>query len=152
VERVTRLLTSYRVNEGGDTLAGAVVSPALTMIDWEATAVFDGGGSLDDEESRPVRFVFVVLKAELVSGANMSAGGPERNHRDDDSAGRMPLGWARMYAMVFEFLAFVGGLGYAGWWLDGRHGWEPWGVLLGLMAGTALGLWRMIREAKRMGL
>ena len=68
----------------------------------------------------------------------MSGRGSDRHHGDDDSAGRMPLGWARMYAMVFEFLALVGGLGYLGWWLDERRGWEPWGVLLGLMSGTPL--------------
>lgn len=82
----------------------------------------------------------------------MSASGPERNCRDEDSSGQMPMGWARMYALVFEFLALVGLLGYAGWWLDERRGWEPWGLLAGLMLGTALGLWRIIRASKRIGL
>ena len=57
-----------------------------------------------------------------------------------------------MYAVVFEFLAYIGGLGYLGWWLDQRRGWSPWALLGGLLLGTSLGLYRMIRESKRLGL
>jgi F0F1-type ATP synthase assembly protein I len=64
---------------------------------------------------------------------------------------RVPFGWARMYVLVLEFLAYVGGLGYAGWWLEKRIGWEPWGLLTGLLLGTGVGLYRMIRESKRLG-
>lgn len=71
---------------------------------------------------------------------------------DEQPTGRLPLGWMRMYAVVFEFLAYVGGLGYAGWWFDQRRGWEPWGLLAGLLLGTALGVYRIIRESKHIGL
>jgi F0F1-type ATP synthase assembly protein I len=64
----------------------------------------------------------------------------------------MPHGWFRMYAMVLEFLAYLAVFGYAGWWLDQRRGWEPWGVMSGLILGTSLGVYRMIRESKRLGL
>ena len=74
------------------------------------------------------------------------------NGQDDGPTGRLPLGWLRMYALVFEFLAYIGGLGYLGWWLDQRRGWDPWGLLGGLLLGTALGLYRLIRESKRLGL
>ncbi|MCK4341035.1 MAG: AtpZ/AtpI family protein [Phycisphaerae bacterium] len=74
--------------------------------------------------------------------------GRENNRADE----KMPLGWARMYVMVLEFLAYLGGLGYLGWWLEQRYGWQPWGLLVGLLLGTALGLYRMIRESKRLGL
>ena len=57
-----------------------------------------------------------------------------------------------MYALVLEFLAYLGGLGYLGWWLDQRRGWQPWGLLGGLLLGTAVGLYRLIRESKRIGL
>jgi F0F1-type ATP synthase assembly protein I len=57
-----------------------------------------------------------------------------------------------MYAVVFEFLAYIGVLGYLGWWLDQRRGWSPWALLCGLLLGVALGLYRMIRESKRLGL
>lgn len=71
---------------------------------------------------------------------------------DDGRGGKTPFGWVRMYALVVEFLAYLGGFGYLGWWLDQRRGWEPWGLLLGLFVGTAAGLYRMIRESKRIGL
>ncbi len=65
---------------------------------------------------------------------------------------RLPLDWFRMYALVLEFLAYLGGLGYLGWWLDRRRGWEPYGLLCGLLLGTAFGLYRMIRGSKRIGM
>jgi len=70
---------------------------------------------------------------------------------DEKRKGNVPLGWMRMYAVVFEFLAYLGVLGYLGCWLDERRGWSPWGLLGGLFLGLALGLVRMIREAKRFG-
>lgn len=80
--------------------------------------------------------------------AKRSDTGGEQEHPD----GRLPLGWLRMYALVLEFLAYLGAFGYGGWWLDQRRGWEPWGLLVGLLLGTALGLYRMLRESKRLGL
>ena len=77
---------------------------------------------------------------------------PEQNGENDRRQGRLPWGWVRMYALVFEFLAYIGVLGYLGWRLDEHRGWQPWGLLIGLMAGTGLGLYRMIRESKRLGL
>jgi len=74
------------------------------------------------------------------------------NGEDERRSGSLPLGWFRMYALVLEFLAYLGGLGYLGWWLDQRRGWEPWGLLAGLLLGTAIGLYRLIRESKRIGL
>lgn len=56
-----------------------------------------------------------------------------------------------MYAIALEFLAYLGVLGYAGWWLEEHYGWQPWGLLGGLLLGLALGLYRMVRESKRMG-
>lgn len=72
-------------------------------------------------------------------------------NEDEKGKGNLPVGWLRMYAVVFEFLAYLGVLGYVGWWLDERRGWSPWGLLGGLLLGLALGLVRMIREAKRFG-
>lgn len=77
------------------------------------------------------------------------------NDQRNDKPGapeRMPYAWLRMYALVFEFLAYVGGFGYLGWWLDGRRGWQPWGLLAGLLIGTGIGLYRLVREGKRIGL
>lgn len=60
--------------------------------------------------------------------------------------------WVRMYAVALEFLVYLGVCGYAGWVLDERRGWTPWGLLGGFAVGITLGLVRMIREAKRLGL
>jgi F0F1-type ATP synthase assembly protein I len=56
-----------------------------------------------------------------------------------------------MYALVLEFLAYLGVLGYIGWWLEQRYGWQPWGLLGGLLLGLAVGLYRMIRESRQVG-
>lgn len=75
----------------------------------------------------------------------------DSEHQHEGPTGRLPLGWMRMYAVMFEFLAYMGALGYAGWWLDQRRGWEPWGLLVGLLLGTTLGVLRIIRESKHIG-
>ena len=49
-----------------------------------------------------------------------------------------------------ELLAGVGLGLLIGYWLDGRYGWSPWGVLIGAMLGLAGGMYLMIKEALRM--
>ncbi len=65
--------------------------------------------------------------------------------------GRAPVGWLRMYAAVFEFLAYLGGFGYLGYWIDERNHWTPWALLIGLFVGLGFGLWRLVQTAKRLG-
>ncbi len=57
-----------------------------------------------------------------------------------------------MYAVVLEFLGIIAVLGYGGYWLDEQGGWAPWGLLSGLLLGTAGGLYRLLREARKLGL
>ncbi len=57
-----------------------------------------------------------------------------------------------MYAVVLEFLGIIAVLGYGGYWLDEQRGWAPWGLLSGLLLGTAGGLYRLLREARKLGL
>ncbi len=78
-----------------------------------------------------------------------------RPHAEDDEQreqDRLPLSWIRMYALVLEFLAYLAVCGYAGWWLDERRGWRPWGLLGGLIVGLTVGLYRLIREGQRLRL
>ena len=66
--------------------------------------------------------------------------------RSDESASR------QMYALSgvgFEFIAIVGGCVLLGWWLDRRLGTTPWLTLVGVALGFTLGLYRLIRFAKR---
>jgi F0F1-type ATP synthase assembly protein I len=47
----------------------------------------------------------------------------------------------------FEFIAAVLILGGIGWFVDGRAGTGPWGLIVGIGAGFALGLWMMVKAA-----
>lgn len=58
--------------------------------------------------------------------------------------------WLHQYAVVMEFLGYLAVLGYGGYWLDERYGWSPWGLLAGLLLGTAAGLYRLIRDAEKL--
>ncbi len=58
--------------------------------------------------------------------------------------------WLKQYATVLEFLGMLAVAGYAGWWLDERYGWQPWGLLGGLLVGMSAGLYRMLRQMNRL--
>lgn len=40
-------------------------------------------------------------------------------------------------------------LGYVGYRLDLKYGWQPWGIFGGLMLALVAGVYRMIREGRR---
>jgi len=57
--------------------------------------------------------------------------------------------WALALSVGWElasFALFGFGLGY---WLDGRYGSSPWGVLVLTLVGIVLGLYRLIRTFSR---
>ncbi len=56
----------------------------------------------------------------------------------------------RFSALAFEFVGFIGILGYIGYRLDESYGWTPWGLLAGLIAGMSLGLFTMIRQLEKL--
>ena len=39
---------------------------------------------------------------------------------------------------------------YAGYWLDGKLGTSPWGLIAGVWAGFGLGFYQILRAAKAM--
>lgn len=39
----------------------------------------------------------------------------------------------------------------AGWWADGRFGLTPWLTVTGVLAGFALGMYLVVKEARRAG-
>ena len=53
----------------------------------------------------------------------------------------------RYAGLGIELAATVGLLALLGWWIDGRFGTAPWGVLLGALLGLAGGMTHMVRVA-----
>ena len=57
--------------------------------------------------------------------------------------------WGKMAGIGFEFIVAILMFGALGWWLDGRWGTGPWLLITGGGVGFAIGLWMMIRTARR---
>lgn len=58
--------------------------------------------------------------------------------------------FAVISTLGLEFAVAVS-LGVAGgYWLDRAQGWFPWGTVIGVLAGFALGMYIVIKEAKRL--
>lgn len=74
---------------------------------------------------------------------------PEKDNRERRLAGMNPE-WLKQYAAVLEFLGMLAVAGYAGWWLEERYGWQPWGLLGGLLVGMSAGLYRLVRQMNRL--
>ena len=69
------------------------------------------------------------------------AGTPKRRSSDEELARQ----WHRMAGVGVEFVAAIFLLGAVGWWLDRRFGWSPWGLIVGVALGFAVGLWQLVR-------
>ena len=59
--------------------------------------------------------------------------------------------WALAFSVGWELAAFSGFGLWLGYWLDGRYGSSPWGVLISTMLGIGLGLYRFVRTFTRPG-
>lgn len=57
--------------------------------------------------------------------------------------------WHRMAGVGIEFIAAILLCGGIGWWLDGRWNTSPWLLLVGMALGFAVGMWSMIKMARR---
>ena len=62
---------------------------------------------------------------------------------DDD------LRWGRFLGLGMEVAVGVALGVLAGWWLDRRFGWSPWGLIIGAMVGLAAGMYLLLKEALR---
>jgi F0F1-type ATP synthase assembly protein I len=60
------------------------------------------------------------------------------------------VGWHRMAGVGVEFIVAVGLFAAVGWWLDGKFGTSPWLLIAGSGLGFAVGLWSMVKAAKKM--
>lgn len=57
-----------------------------------------------------------------------------------------PNPW-RLAGLGMEFAGATLVLGLAGWYIDGKFGTEPWGLMIGLLVGAVGGLYLLIKEA-----
>ena len=55
--------------------------------------------------------------------------------------------WGRYAGLGLEIMAGVLLGILVGWWLDGKFGWKPWGLVVGAILGLAGGMYLMIKQA-----
>ena len=56
-------------------------------------------------------------------------------------------GWVRYSGVGLELAGATAGLAFVGYWIDGKYGTAPWGILGGVLIGIVGGLYNMIRES-----
>ncbi len=60
-----------------------------------------------------------------------------------------PSGWqeyARYSGLGLQLFVAIGLLAWIGWWLDGRLGWSPFGLVVGVFLGFAAGLFSILSK------
>jgi len=63
------------------------------------------------------------------------------------SADRRFPGWVRHSGIGLELAGATAGLALVGYWIDGRFGTAPWGILGGVVIGLVGGLFNLVRES-----
>lgn len=58
---------------------------------------------------------------------------------------------ALAYTAASQFVTPILALGLAGWWLQGRFHFAPWGVLIGFTVGFVVGVASLLKVVNRMG-
>jgi ATP synthase protein I len=56
-------------------------------------------------------------------------------------------GWVRFSGVGLELAGAMAVLAFVGYWIDGRFGTGPWGILGGVAIGLVGGLYNMVRES-----
>jgi len=60
---------------------------------------------------------------------------------------RRTAGWIRYSGIGLELAGVTAGLALVGYWIDGRFGTSPWGILGGVVIGLVGGLYNLVRES-----
>jgi F0F1-type ATP synthase assembly protein I len=55
--------------------------------------------------------------------------------------------WVRYSGVGLELAGATAGLALVGYWIDGRFGTQPWGILGGVVIGLVGGLYNLVRES-----
>jgi ATP synthase protein I len=61
-------------------------------------------------------------------------------------ADRFPA-WVRYSGVGLELAGATAGLALVGYWIDGKFGTSPWGILIGVFVGIGGGLYNMVKES-----
>jgi len=56
-------------------------------------------------------------------------------------------GWVRYSGVGLEMAGAIAGLALVGYWVDGRFGTGPWGIVVGVFIGLVGGLYNLVRES-----
>jgi F0F1-type ATP synthase assembly protein I len=63
------------------------------------------------------------------------------------SADRRFPSWVRHSGVGLELAGATAGLALVGYWLDGRFGTAPWGLIAGVILGLVGGLYNLVKES-----
>ena len=56
-------------------------------------------------------------------------------------------GWVRYSGVGLELAGATAGLALVGYWIDGRFGTRPWGMIVGVVIGLVGGLYNLVKES-----
>ena len=56
-------------------------------------------------------------------------------------------GWVKYSGAGLELAGATAGLALVGYWIDGKFGTAPWGILVGVLIGLVGGLYNLIKQS-----
>jgi ATP synthase protein I len=56
-------------------------------------------------------------------------------------------GWVRYSGVGLELAGAIAGLALLGYWIDGKFGTSPWGILTGVVVGLVGGLYNLVKQS-----
>ena len=60
---------------------------------------------------------------------------------------RRSPGWVRYSGVGLELAGAIAGLALVGYWIDGKFGTTPWGILGGVIIGMVGGMYNLVKES-----
>jgi F0F1-type ATP synthase assembly protein I len=58
-------------------------------------------------------------------------------------------GWIRYSGAGIELAGATAGLALFGYWIDGKFGTAPWGIVVGVVVGIVGGMYNLVKESLR---